>query len=97
MSSADLIIPDVYDPDLSAINWLQEHLPFPNDYLAQLIGIRPELGHYKCAGMNLDHTLNRSTLRVLLCARYKTAKFAASLMQNCLECEAERRGHSEGR
>lgn len=35
----DLIIPDVYDPDvLSAVRWLQEHLPFSDDYLAQLIG-----------------------------------------------------------
>jgi len=35
---ADLIIPDVYDPDvLSAVRWLQAHLPFSDDYLAQLI------------------------------------------------------------
>jgi hypothetical protein len=41
---ADLIIPDVYDPDLlSAVRWLQEHLPFSDEYLAQLIGASTEL------------------------------------------------------
>lgn len=44
MRRADLIIPDVYDSDvLSAIKWLQEHLPFSDEYLAQLIGGSPEL------------------------------------------------------
>ena len=39
LDRADLIIPDVYDPDvLSAVRWLQEHLPFSDEYLAQLIG-----------------------------------------------------------
>src|SRR5690349_1269938 len=41
---ADLIVPDVYDPDLlSAVRWLQEHLPFSDEYLAHLIGIKTEL------------------------------------------------------
>ena len=35
MSSADLIIPKAYDPDVrSAIRWLQEHLPFSDEDLA---------------------------------------------------------------
>ena len=39
LDHADLIIPDVYDPDvLSAVRWLQEHLPFSDEYLAELIG-----------------------------------------------------------
>ena len=39
LDHADLIIPDVFDPDvLSAVRWLQEHLPFSDEYLAQLIG-----------------------------------------------------------
>ena len=39
LDHADLIIPDVYDPDVrSAVRWLQEHLPFSDEYLAQLIG-----------------------------------------------------------
>jgi len=41
---ADLIIPDVHDPDvLSAVRWLQAHLPFSDEYLAQLIGVSQEL------------------------------------------------------
>jgi hypothetical protein len=44
LDHTDLIIPDVYDPDLlSAVRWLQEHLPFSDEYLAQLIGISTEL------------------------------------------------------
>ena len=44
LDHADLIIPDVYDPDvLSAVRWLQEHLPFSDEYLAQLIGATTEL------------------------------------------------------
>jgi hypothetical protein len=39
LDHADIIIPDVSDPDvLSAVRWLQEHLPFSDEYLAQLIG-----------------------------------------------------------
>ena len=39
LDHTDLIIPDVYDPDvLSAVRWLQEHFPFSDEYLAQLIG-----------------------------------------------------------
>jgi hypothetical protein len=44
LDHTDLIIPDVYDPDLlSAVRWLQEHLPFSDEYLAQLMGIKTEL------------------------------------------------------
>ncbi|HXQ74311.1 MAG TPA: hypothetical protein VN844_27650 [Pyrinomonadaceae bacterium] len=44
LDHTELIIPDVYDPDLlSAVRWLQEHLPFSDEYLAQLIGIKTEL------------------------------------------------------
>ena len=44
LDHADLIIPDVYDPDvLSAVRWLQEHLPFSDEYLAHLIGASTEL------------------------------------------------------
>jgi hypothetical protein len=44
LDHTDLIIPDVYDPDvLSAVRWLQEHLPFSDEYLAQLIGASTEL------------------------------------------------------
>lgn len=39
-----LITPDVYDPDLlTAVRWLQEHLPFSDEYLAQSIGASTEL------------------------------------------------------
>ena len=39
LNHTDLITPHVYDPDvLSAVRWLQEHLPFSDEYLAQLIG-----------------------------------------------------------
>jgi hypothetical protein len=40
----ELIIPDVHGPDVrSAVRWLQEHLPFSDDYLAQLVGVSTEL------------------------------------------------------
>ena len=42
--AAELIIPDVYGQDaLSAVNWVQEHLSFSDEYLAQLVGISQEL------------------------------------------------------
>lgn len=42
--TAELIIPDVYGQDvLSAVNWLQEHLSFSDEYLAQLVGVSQEL------------------------------------------------------
>jgi hypothetical protein len=44
LTTPELIIPDVSDPDvLSAVCWLQEHLSFSDQYLAQLIEVRPEL------------------------------------------------------
>jgi len=44
LNHTDLIIPDVYDPDvLFAVRWLQEHLPFSDEYLAQLIGASTDL------------------------------------------------------
>ena len=44
LDHTDLIIPDVYDPDvLSAVRWIQEHLPFSDEDLARLIGINTEL------------------------------------------------------
>ena len=44
LDHVDFIIPDVYDPDVrSAVRWLQEHLPFSDEYLAQLIGATTEL------------------------------------------------------
>ena len=44
LDHTDLIIPDVYDPDvLSAVRWLQEHLPFSDEDLARLIGARTGL------------------------------------------------------
>lgn len=44
MRNDDLIIPDVYDPDLlTAVAWFQEHLPFSDEYLAQLIEVPREL------------------------------------------------------
>ena len=44
LDHADIIIPDVSDPDvLSAVRWLQEHLPFSDEYLAKLIGATTEV------------------------------------------------------
>ena len=44
MTTPELIIPDVYDPDvLSAVRWLQEHLPFSDEYLARLIAVSTDL------------------------------------------------------
>jgi len=44
LDHTDLIIPDVYDPDvLSAVRWIQEHLPFSDEDLARLIGVNTEL------------------------------------------------------
>jgi len=60
---ADLIIPDVYSQDaVSVVGWLQENLSFSDEYLAQLVGARPEqYSEWKRGG----HTLTRSQLRKL--------------------------------
>ncbi|HSE16299.1 MAG TPA: hypothetical protein VLB46_04560 [Pyrinomonadaceae bacterium] len=56
MPDADLIIPDVYDADvLFAVRWLQEHLPFSDGDLAQLIGVSTELfGEWKTGAQSLS-------------------------------------------
>lgn len=56
LDHADLIIPDVYDADvLSAVSWLQEHLPFADEDLAQLIGVSTELfGEWKTGAQTLS-------------------------------------------
>lgn len=56
LDHADLIIPDVYDADvLFAVRWLQEHLPFSDEDLAQLIGVSTELfGEWKTGAQTLS-------------------------------------------
>lgn len=55
-STAELLIPDVYgEADaVSVVEWLQEHLSFTDEYLAELIGARQELfGQWKMGGQTL--------------------------------------------
>ena len=56
LDHADLIIPAVYDPDvLSAIRWLQAHLPFSDEDLAQLLGVSTEVfGEWKTGAQILS-------------------------------------------
>lgn len=58
LDHTDLIIPDVYDPDLlSAVRWLQEHLPYSDEYLAQLIGASTELfSEWKTGAQTLSNS-----------------------------------------
>ena len=58
MRSDDLIIPDVYGDDArSHIGWLQEHLAFTDEYLAQLVGARPEaFSEWKRGGKSLTRS-----------------------------------------
>ena len=55
LDHSDLIIPDVHDPDvLSAVCWLQEHLPFSDEDLAQLLGVSTEVfGEWKTGAQTL--------------------------------------------
>jgi hypothetical protein len=47
---------------VSAVDWLQEHLSFSDEYLAKLIGARPELfSHWKRG----EQTLTNSQVRKL--------------------------------
>jgi hypothetical protein len=63
LDHTDLIIPDIHDPDvLSAVRWLQEHLPFSDEYLAQLVGARSE--HFSDWKRGA-HTLTSSQLETL--------------------------------
>ena len=60
---SEFIIPDVYGQDtLSAVNWLQEHLSFSDEYLAQLVGVREDLFSAWKRG---EHTLRNSQVRKL--------------------------------
>lgn len=92
--TADLIIPDVYgDGDaVSAVEWLQEHLSFSDEYLAELIGARQELfAQWKRGG----HTLTNSQVRKL--KRLSTAmtrllsylNFRRELMMQILEFHSD--------
>lgn len=59
----ELIIPEVYGQDtVSSIEWLQEHLSFSDEYLAQLVGVREDLFSAWKRG---EHTLRNSQVRKL--------------------------------
>jgi hypothetical protein len=62
--TAELAIPDVYDQGdvVSAVNWLQEHLSFSDEYLAALVGAPQELFSQWKRG---EQTLTRSQVQDL--------------------------------
>lgn len=62
--TAEFIIPDVYGQAniVSAVDWLQEHLSFSDEYLAQLIGVPQELFSQWKKG---EQTLTTSQVRKL--------------------------------
>jgi hypothetical protein len=62
--NSEFIIPDVYGQGntVSAIEWLQQHLSFSDEYLAQLVGVREELFSACKRG---EHTLRNSQVRKL--------------------------------
>ena len=62
--NSEFIIPDVYGHGniLSAVEWLQEHLSFSDEYLAQLVGVREDLFSAWKKG---EHTLRNSQVRKL--------------------------------
>ncbi len=89
MTTPELIIPDVHDPDaLSAVRWLQEHLPFSDEYLAKLIGATTELfSEWKAGAQTLSdsqsETLENLSLAISRLLSYYD--FRRDLMVSVLE------------
>lgn len=93
LNHTDLIIPDVYDPDvLSAVRWLQEHLPFSDEYLAQLIGASTDLfSEWKTGAQRLSEsqmqTLENLSLAINRLLSY--FNFRRDLMVSVLEFHSD--------
>ena len=76
MLTAELINPNVYDPDaLSAVNWLHEHLPLSDKPMAQLIGASPELFSQWKTGEQTLTTSQTQTLESLSIAINRLLSF----------------------
>jgi hypothetical protein len=95
--SADLIIRDVYDPDLlSAVLWLQEHLPFTDVDLAQLIGVTPQLfSDWKRGAQTLtsEQTQTLENLSTTINRLLSFYSFRCDLIVRSLETQTEDQVH----
>jgi|ERR1043165_2014774 hypothetical protein len=93
MSSADLIIPKAYDPDVrSAIRWLQEHLPFSDEDLTRLIGASTELfSEWKTGAQTLtdSQTETLEDLSIAINRLLSFYGFRRDLMVTVLEFRSE--------
>jgi hypothetical protein len=93
LDHADLIIPDVYDPDvLSTVRWLQAHLPFSDEYLAQLVGASADLfSEWKTGAQTLTdsqiQTLENLSLAINRLLSY--FNFRRDLMVSVLEVHSD--------
>jgi hypothetical protein len=89
-STDELIIPDVYGQAdaLSTIEWLQEHLSFSDEYLAELIGARQELfAQWKKGGQTLTSSQVRKLkkLSTAMTRLLSYLNFRRDLMMQILE------------
>ena len=97
MTTPELIIPDAYDPDvLSAVRWLQKHLPFSDEDLARLIGVNTELFSQWKTGEQTLTTEQTDTLEDLSLAINRLLSFYSfrrDLMVTVLEFRSESPTH----
>jgi hypothetical protein len=93
-STAEVIIPDVYGQanPVSAVDWLQEHLSFSDEYLAQLIGARQELfAEWKTGGQTLTNSQVRKLkkLSTAMTRLLSYLNFRRDLMMQILEFHSD--------
>jgi len=97
LDHADLIIPNVYDADvLSAVRWLQEHLPFTDEDLARLIGVSTELfSEWKTGAQTLttEQTETLEDLSIAINRLLSFYGFRRDLMVTVLEFRSESPTH----
>ena len=92
--TAELIIPDVYGQAnaVSAIDWLQEHLSFSDQYLAELIGAGQEsFAEWKRGGQTLTSAQVRKLkkLSTAMTRLLSYLNFRRDLMMHILEFHSD--------
>ena len=93
-STDEQIIPDVYGQAdaLSTVEWLQEHLSFSDEYLAELIGARQELfAQWKKGGQTLTSSQVRKLkkLSTAMTRLLSYLNFRRDLMMQILEFDSD--------
>jgi hypothetical protein len=91
--STELIVPDLYAKPVVAVDWMQKHLSFSDEYFSELIGVSWEcFSQWKSGRQRLENSQVRNVenLSFALNRLLSFFGFRRDLMMLVLDCESDR-------